>query len=361
MTDHAARAIAQLMVQIVGGNRRFTKQNFELNGKPYALIIAGVQRTNSPLEQRKTLTAIMLARWLAMRQFQVKLILTGYSESHSTEEQVLVDRVAQLYPHLDMINLKSLGRNCLFALAMTGRHEIDLQLWDKSSKMKREVPDVIVDAMDCVSSKTSEWPAGWIRYCNEAKAPVLSIEVPTGMNAMTGRCLNDDVSARGSFADLVNEPAESVDMLANRVVRAKYTVAIGLPLQGLIQHKMRQNNGVNCLGEVFLVDDGIGTDAYRDGLGDSKKSPSALASPAMTSAPLPVSQPPAEDAIGRFLRQVTITPVAVQPTVITPVSPSLPFLTDFKPDLNNPFLENWFVRLDQVDIPRDDPNQSPAQ
>ena len=96
--------------------------------------------------------------------------------------------------------------------------------------------DMIIDAL--LGTGLTRAPEGvyadWIRSLNSAGIPVLAVDVPSGLEADSGKA---------------HDPT----------VRAATTVTLGLAKPGLLKH-----DGPTHAGEVWVADIGVPWDAYRE-------------------------------------------------------------------------------------------------
>ena len=98
-------------------------------------------------------------------------------------------------------------------------------------QLKDEMPDLIIDALIGYSLQSA--PAGMaqtlINWANGQKSPILSLDVPSGIDSTTGETPGD-------------------------FIRTDWTMTLGLPKTGLLP---------NLTGELYLADIGIPSETYR--------------------------------------------------------------------------------------------------
>jgi len=102
-------------------------------------------------------------------------------------------------------------------------------------------PDLVLDALlgYGVSGDPRPKVANWINWANNQSAPVLSLDVPSGLDATSG-------------------------LAHNPTIHASATMTLALPKTGLLESCARE-----FVGDLFLADIGVPNEVYRKAFGIS--------------------------------------------------------------------------------------------
>ncbi|CEP18638.1 hypothetical protein [Parasitella parasitica] len=189
LVENGAFGISTMVLKAIGGDRRIQPDNH--NAAPVVVILAGPTAIGE--------SGIAAARHLANRGCQVIISMSEYSYCGTTVEQ---------YKKL----AKFSGARIVYSL-------------DELPDQYTTPVDIIVDAL-LGSDMLKITPAikAQMNWANNNKAPVLSIEFPSGVNP-------NDGNASDTF------------------IHPKWTLCLGAPYTGCISR--------NTTGELFLADTGL--------------------------------------------------------------------------------------------------------
>uniref|UniRef100_A0A060T2X8 Enhancer of mRNA-decapping protein 3 n=1 Tax=Blastobotrys adeninivorans TaxID=409370 RepID=A0A060T2X8_BLAAD len=187
ITENAGRGIAQLALRVLGGSSRFTVQNH--NAHPLAVVMVGNTSAGS--------RAIAACRHLMNRRVYVVAVLTTDIESAIPElQRQLVAFKAAKGVVISNGRLESL-------VSILSQYDSPPELIIDGLQGYRE--DLLEDTDD------STQLLGLIDWANRAKASVLSIDMPAGLDPTTGLAFE-----------------------LGSVIQPKWVVSCGLPLTGLL-------------------------------------------------------------------------------------------------------------------------------
>lgn len=198
MTENAGRGICQMSLQALGGSRRIHAKNH--NAAPLVVVLCGNNKTGS--------YGLAAARHLSNHGCQVAVCIAGSEK--------------------DFINSVASQRKIFLP---TGGRVVELV---EDLPDSRNTPvDFIIDALlgyqyalrDILSAEDQSKMVSLIDWANKNKAPVLSLDLPSGLNSLPGSKFN------------------------NAIVQPKYTLCLGAPKTGLPSRSLT--------GEVFVADIGI--------------------------------------------------------------------------------------------------------
>lgn len=187
ITENAGRGIAQLALRVLGGSSRFTVQNH--NAHPLAVVLVGNTSAGS--------RAIAACRHLMNRRVYVVAVLTTDIDSAIPElQRQLVAFKAAKGVVISNGRLESL-------VSILSQYDSPPELIIDGLQGYRE--DLLEDTDD------STQLLGLIDWANRAKASVLSIDMPAGLDPTTGLAFE-----------------------LGSVIQPKWVVSCGLPLTGLL-------------------------------------------------------------------------------------------------------------------------------
>lgn len=205
--ENAARGVAQLCIQTLGGTTRFTLTNH--NARPLVIVLAGHNVSGA--------RALAAGRILANRGVEVLALVLGSSNTDSAvSEQVKSlkasdGKVFDRPPQISNAVAKFSSPVELIIDGLQGYENSLEDLWGQENQVKQIV-----------------------KWANGLRAKIIAIDVPSGIDASTGR-----VSSLGAL-------------------NAKFILSGGLPLTGLLN----RTDVVEGLG-YYLVDIGIPKAAFR--------------------------------------------------------------------------------------------------
>lgn len=200
--ENSGRDTAMMVIQALGGNRRINVNNH--NSAPFVVVLAGNNKSGA--------NAINAAKHLLNHECQVLVCLaacdTDIIKSVAYQKSVYTQA----------------GGECIY----------------QASNLPTKAVDLIIDGIIGVNQnindiKKKEQKAcikGMIEWANSIQTPVLSLECPSGVDPNTGVIINP-----------------------KSYIKTKWTLALGLPLTGLI------NNDLT--GEIILGDIGIPKIIYK--------------------------------------------------------------------------------------------------
>ncbi|KAL1918825.1 uncharacterized protein VTP21DRAFT_2847 [Calcarisporiella thermophila] len=209
MIENAGRSAAQMALQALGGSRRIQANNH--NAAPLVIVLAGNNKTGA--------YSLCCARHLANRGVQVVVCLVGreseWGKTLNYQRRILASTDAKIVHTLAELPRERNTPVDLIIDALLGYQFTSLDLPD-DERNRRLVRELI----------------GW---ANRNKAPVMSLDVPSGANALE---LEDE--------DEIEDGDGDED---GACIKAKWTLCLGAPKTGC--------RGRSMTGEIFLGDIGI--------------------------------------------------------------------------------------------------------
>ncbi len=187
LIENGARGIAQLVVQAFGGSSRVSSKNH--NSLPLVVILAGNNRAGAQ--------ALAAGRQLINRNVRVVAIIIGLSKDDELSHSV----------KLQVKSFKSSG----------GKIASRIEQLEKILDNIDSPPEIIIDGIQGYrTSLTDLWDDDLqttlllINWANQQKAVILSIDIPSGIDASSGQKTPNQL-----------------------FINSKWVVSLGLPLSGI--------------------------------------------------------------------------------------------------------------------------------
>jgi enhancer of mRNA-decapping protein 3 len=214
LNENSARSISELIINNVIGNFRIGFKNH--NEPPLILLLVGNNKTGS--------TTLASGRHLFNRGLKTIAYLL-YDKEHSEDELlVTVDEELKRYSNVGGRIVNSLSQ-LETILKNTEGSPLEFIL-DGLQGFDTDLNDLVAEELS-QATKLMDW-------CNLTKLPIMSLDIPTGLNPSSGTTENDTAS----------------------IINSKYVVSVGLPLSSALNiYKF----GYFDKGKVshYLVDSGI--------------------------------------------------------------------------------------------------------
>ncbi|KAJ3115191.1 enhancer of mRNA decapping [Phlyctochytrium bullatum] len=199
MIENGGRGVAMMVLQVIGGGRRIKPNNH--NSAPVVVVLAGNNKTGA--------YSLCAARHLANHEVNVMVCAVGNEAEQSNtvayQRKIYLPTGGQIVKGIAELPLQTVQPVDLIIDALLGPHQTILDIPSESDRL------FVCDLM---------------KWANDNKANVLSLDVPSGISGLTG------------------QPTSP-----SHYVSAKWTVAFGLPKTGLMSR--------DYTGELFLADIGI--------------------------------------------------------------------------------------------------------
>jgi enhancer of mRNA-decapping protein 3 len=219
MTENAGRGIAEVALSALNpGGRRIARENH--NASPVLVILAGNNKNGA--------RAIAAGRHLRNHAMRVLIVVLGLERENELLENVR--RQLKIF------------RQC--GGKLTNFHDLASNL-----KSFEALPELVVDALlgmhvafDDLRTDDQATTYELIKWANKARAPVLAVDVPTGIDGTSGAITLVD----------------SVPLFIN----AKFVVSMGAPKAGIL-HALTLAPAEAQSWQIFVADIGISNTAWR--------------------------------------------------------------------------------------------------
>ncbi|KAI9137789.1 YjeF N-terminal domain-containing protein [Paraphysoderma sedebokerense] len=227
MIENAGRGIAMMTIQALGGGRRMSHRNH--NSPPTVILLCGNNKHGA-----YTLAA---GRHLSNRGIEVIACIVGDSVVSATEIGMGVGVGIGVSPiGREDVLIKNVQLQKRYLRSAGG---LTVSYTDLPIPSSQPV-DLIIDGLlgyqysirDLPSANDQQVVTELITYANRNKAPILSIDVPSGVDGTTGYITSPPI-----------------------YIVPKWTLCLGIPKSGLISR--------NVTGELFLTDLGIPNSLWR--------------------------------------------------------------------------------------------------
>lgn len=214
LIENASRSISDLVINSIIGAFRIGFKNH--NEPPHVLAIVGNNRAGC--------IALNTARHLFNRGFKV-LVYMMYDAANSDDElSPLVDDALKVYSNMGGKIVNSIDMlNKVLSKSETAPLEFII---DGLQGFDNDINDLL--------DKEFETVVQLINWCNKSNLPILSVDIPTGVNPSSG----------------------TIEEVASPILMSKYVASVGIPLASVLN---MYKFGYFEKGEVthFLVDGGI--------------------------------------------------------------------------------------------------------
>ncbi|KAJ3217993.1 enhancer of mRNA decapping [Dinochytrium kinnereticum] len=229
MIENGGRGVAMMVLQAIGGGRRIKPGNH--NSAPIVVVLAGNNKTGA--------YALCAARHLANHEVNVMVCAVGNEAEQSNtvayQRKIYLPTGGQIVRGIPELPLPTVQPVDLIVDALLGPHQTILDLPSENDRL------FVCDLM---------------KWANENKANVLSLDVPSGVSGLTGAFKEYSVLqfAHTFYGVLRTKPLTFIACVGQptspaHYINAKWTMAFGLPKTGLMSRDLT--------GELFLADLGI--------------------------------------------------------------------------------------------------------